>query len=410
VVWVVALLAAAAVASIALGAALREDSREWRLVDAGSLLAIKNDPILVALPDGRLLVGGWGSGDGRLIELFDLASGRSTAIGDVDLRASLQGAAPLRDGRVLLIVWQHAEPVSDGRSVGRIFDPASNTLGPPIEMVEGRMHPGVTPMADGRVLVTGGSTNPESGLVLDSTEVFDPGTSTFRPAGRMETGRSGHAARPLADGRILITGGSTAVPRLVPGASGPALASDSTTTNVVLFDPDTGNETIAGQVPSLRAPSPIVLADGRALLFGREEMRCGEHGNRPLPTYLLDPAAGSLSRVRDVPHTPATGVGLPDGRALLAGRWQAIPGGCGGAGGPVGARGSVLDGWIGIYDPASGAFVQTPDPITGAAGLPFDSELNFRASVLLPDGRVALIDEDNETGAPNAIQIVDPPR
>jgi hypothetical protein len=54
--------------------------------------------------------------------------------------------------------------------------------------------------------------------------------------------------------------------------------------------------------------------------------------------------------------------------------------------------------------------VQTPDPITGAAGLPFDSELNFRASVLLPDGRVALIDEDNETGAPNAIQIVDPPR
>ena len=258
-------------------------------------------------------------------------------------------------------------------------------------------------MADGRVLVTGGSTNPESGLVLDTIEVFDPLTSTFAPAGRMETGRGGHVARPLKDGRILITGGATAVPRPVPGASGPALATESTTTNVVIFDPDTGGETTVGQVPSLRAPSPIPLADGRALLFGHEERRCGEHGNLPLPTYLLDPAAGSLNRVRDVPHTPATGVGLPDGRVLLAGRWQAIPGGCGGGGG------YVLDGWIGIYDPVSGAFEQTPDPITGAAGLPFDTDRNYRASVLLPDGRVALVDEDYDTAAPNAIDIVDPP-
>jgi hypothetical protein len=303
----------------------------------------------------------------------------------------------------LLILWQHAEPVSDGRSVGRIFDPASTTLGAPIEMVEGRMLPGVTAMPDGRVLVTGGSTDPESGLVLDSVEVFDPATGAFAPAGRMETGRGGHVARPLKDGRILFTGGSTAVPRLVPGASGPALATESSTTNVVLFDPNTGSETIVGQVPSLRAPSPILLADGRALLFGREEKRCGEHGNRPIPTYLLDPAAGSLSQARDVPHTPATGVGLADGRALLAGHWQAIPGGCGG-----GAT-SVQDGWIGIYDPVSGAFLQTPDPITGAAGLLFDTDRNYRASVSLPDGRVALVDEDYETAAPNAIDIVEPP-
>ena len=60
--------------------------------------------------------------------------------------------------------------------------------------------------------------------------------------------------------------------------------------------------------------------------------------------------------------------------------------------------------------PCKGCLAGNADPITGAAGLPFDSELNFRASVLLPDGRVALIDEDHETGAPNAIQIVDPPR
>lgn len=404
VVLVLALLAAAAAASIVIGAALREEGREWRLQDAGSLLVIKNDPIAVGLPDGRLLVGGWGSGDGRLVEVFDPATGDSMAVGESDQSLSLQSATLLPDGRVLLIVWQHAEPVSDGRSFGRIFDPSINTLGAPIEMVEDRMQPGVSALADGRVLVTGGSTNPESGLVLDTVERFDPGTSTFAPAGRMENGRGGHAAGPLTDGRILITGGSTAVPRLVPGASGPALAAEATTTNVVIFDPETGSETVVGQVPSLRPPSPILLADGRALLFGREEVRCGEHGNRPLPTYLLDPAAGSLVRVRDVPHTPAIGVGLPDGRAFVAGRWQAIPGGCSGGGG------YILDGWIGIYDPVSGAFVQTPDPITGAAGLPFDTDRNYRASVLLADGRVALVDEDYETAAPNAIDIVVPPR
>jgi hypothetical protein len=34
---------------------------------------------------------------------------------------------------------------------------------------------------------------------------------------------------------------------------------------------------------------------------------------------------------------------------------------------------------------------------------------NYRASVPMADGRVALIDEDFETSAPNRIDIIDPP-
>ena len=403
VVAILALIAALIAASLAVGARLREDSRDWVLEDAGSLEVIFNDPIGVGLHDGRLLVGGWASGDGRLLEVFDLKNRRSTPIRD-DLPGllSVQSATSLPDGRVLLLVWQHAERPADGRSFGLVFEPSTNTLGRVIDMVETRMAPGVAALADGRVLITGGFTDPESGLIRDSVEVFDPTSDTFIAAGRMKRGRSGHIMTSLADGRVLISGGIWSVPRLVAGASGPALADETTrVVDVDVFDPSTGTTSTLGPLPWMRTARPILLADGRVLIFGPETTRCGQHGNLPSEAFLADAVAGTLVRAPDVPHTPTTAVALPDGRALLAGQWQAARGGCPGA--------FEIDGWVAVYDPATGAFRQTLDPFTGEAGLPFDTDRNYRASVILQDGRVALIEENFETSAPNAVDIVDPP-
>ena len=404
VVAILALIVALIAASVAIGSLLHDETNDWVLEDAGSLEVLFAEPIALALPDGGLLVGGWGSGDGRLAEVFDPDSGRSTAVGDRNSALSLQSATPLPDGRVLLIVWQNAEPVGNGRSFGRIFDPADNTLSPPIDMIEDRLQPGVSAMPDGRVLVTGGSTDGESGLVLDTVEVFDPATGAFAPAGRLALGRGGHTQITLPDGRVLINGGSVSVP-LLPGATGPAPVDETNlrTTDAILFDPSTGTTTTVASVPGFRVSDPIALPDGRVLIFGPETTRCGQHGNLPSEAFLMDPATETSVQAPSVQHTPTTAVALPDGRAVLAGQWQAIRGGCQ-AGGEY-----TIDGWVAVYDPATGATLQTPDPFTGAGGLPFDTDRNYRASVLLADGRVALIDEDLEAAVPNAIDIVDPP-
>jgi hypothetical protein len=65
-----------------------------------------------------------------------------------------------------------------------------------------------TLLANGKVLVTGGSTN---GSATASAELFDPASGSlayiWRSAGSMSTPRLGHSATLLRDGRVLVTGG-----------------------------------------------------------------------------------------------------------------------------------------------------------------------------------------------------------
>src|SRR6266496_145226 len=60
-------------------------------------------------------------------------------------------------------------------------------------------------LPDGRVLIAGGFDN--AGNSLPSTELFEPGTSRFRPAAPMQIARLDHTATALEDGRVLIAGG-----------------------------------------------------------------------------------------------------------------------------------------------------------------------------------------------------------
>jgi len=60
--------------------------------------------------------------------------------------------------------------------------------------------------SSGRVLVAGGANG--SGP-LRSVERYDPGADTWVPLAPMGSGRSGHTATELADGRVLVAGGTT---------------------------------------------------------------------------------------------------------------------------------------------------------------------------------------------------------
>src|SRR5689334_18379184 len=67
-----------------------------------------------------------------------------------------------------------------------------------------------TLLLNGKVLIAGGWGRIGSGDRFDSlgsAELYDPATNTFYTTGNMSTGRSGHSATLLPDGRVLIAGG-----------------------------------------------------------------------------------------------------------------------------------------------------------------------------------------------------------
>lgn len=89
-------------------------------------------------------------------------------------------------------------------TVGYVWDPVTNTAvetDPPVDVECG----GMTPLADGRILVVGGHATGARGI--ENILLFDPATNTWTPQPRTPLGRYYPTTTRLADGRVLITGG-----------------------------------------------------------------------------------------------------------------------------------------------------------------------------------------------------------
>ena len=118
---------------------------------------------------------------------------------------------------------------------------------------------------DHRVLVAGGFGGSGVGDVA-TAELFDPATGAFAPA-CMTAAREGHTATLLANGKVLITGGSTQ-------SVGRADAE--------LFDPTTGTFTATGPMATVRTfHTATLLSSGKVLIAGGF---LGERPPLPKPT------------------------------------------------------------------------------------------------------------------------------
>jgi N-acetylneuraminic acid mutarotase len=259
---------------------------------------------------------------------------------------------------------------------------------PAASMAEPRAFYSATLLDDGRVLVAGGfvRTNgigpPLGGHYSAGTEIYDPTSDTWSPTNHLLTGRAGHAAVLLEDGRVLVAGGQMVV---APGTPPVTLASAE------IYDPAAGAWTATGSMHVRRAePILTLLPDGRVFVSGAARAA----GPDATSAEIYDPATGAWTRVADMstPRSDHIQELLDDGRVLVAGGFS----------GTVRAP-SAYFASAEIYDPVSNTW--TP---TGSMTMPrADAE-----GVRLENGQVMAVGGNTAISVPatrtNTAEIYDP--
>jgi hypothetical protein len=302
------------------------------------------------LDDGRVLLV---AGDGA--RLYDPATGAITQTGAPAAIRVAHSATLLDDGRVLIIGGAAEDAVLASTE---LFDADAGGFTASGELLEGRSLHTATLLADGGVLVVGGGVvgGDEEQPPLATAERWDPATGAFRAAGSLAAPRAMHSATALADGSVLVAGGS----------DGTAIVDA-----IERWDPGTGTFAPAG---SLAEPSAVhtatVLPDGSVLFIGGLYQDPDGETSVMLDTIArYDPATGTTTPIGVLtePRGGHTATLLPDGRVLVAGG--------------VTPDGEALTS-AELVDPATGT--ATP---TGAMNL----ARGLHSAALLPDGGVLVV-------------------
>ena len=276
-------------------------------------------------------------------------------------------AGPLGDGRQV----HTATALADGRVLvaggtgtsdraldsALLYDPGTNKFSPTGVLTTARGEHTATLLSSGLVLITGGgpaSWVTGAGSFLASAELYDPKTGTFTNTGSMSTPRTGHTATRLSDGRVLITGGNDIAGRAVATAE--------------LYDPATGTFSPTGSMSTVRGfHTATLLTDGRVLIAGGDTAAWDDNGPYLATAELYDPKTGKFTATGSM----AVGRALHAATLLSSGR-VLVTGG-------VSDSGNFSLASAEVYDPATGSFT--------AAG-PMTVGRVFQSATLLPDGRV----------------------
>ena len=174
---------------------------------ADSMQEARASHICMGLPDNTVLVaGGMGAANSptNSAEIFHPDTGQWTSTGAMLAARTGASAVLLADGRVLVVGGQ-----IDGQPSAalEIYDPARGRFEPVAGILSvPRQGSALAALDDGRILVAGG-TGP-GGVVLDTTDIFDPSLDRVLPGPRMLSPRTNFPAARLLDGKILVAGGS----------------------------------------------------------------------------------------------------------------------------------------------------------------------------------------------------------
>lgn len=250
---------------------------------------VRRDHIATLLKDGRVLVVG---GTSSTAQLYNPATGTFAPLSKVPFSQGL-AAAKLVDGRVLVLQGQTA----------KFYNPGTGVFTDTGKLNVVHNYPTSTLLTDGRVLVAGGQERINgSNQSLTVAELYDPAKGTFSLTGKLQSDRVGHAATLLADGKVLLVGGTQTT---TPGF-GICLRTAE------IYDIASGTFTTTGNMTSARcSPSVTLLNDGNVLITGG--------AGSSAEVYYPSKGAFDITGGMVASHNNATATRLTNGHVLVAG-------------------------------------------------------------------------------------------
>ncbi|MBX7114529.1 MAG: hypothetical protein K1X64_09415 [Myxococcaceae bacterium] len=323
--------------------------------DAGVMKMARLDHTAAMLPTGRvLLLGGFNTtGNLASTELFDSFKSAFTD-------APAPPNAPRGDATLSLL--PNAKALMTGGDTAFdsafVYEPSSSSWTSTRRLLTGRSGHTATVLSNGKVLVTGGKDS--TGAPLASCEVFDSAHQTWNPVAELKSRRSKHSAVLLANGKVLVVGGN-----------GPT----ADETRCEIFDPTTAQWAATGSLPDpIGAGTATLLQDGRVLAVGsgRAALYAPSTGNWTVVTGKF-PSRG---------HTTTL---LADGRVLISGGDDGLN-----------SLASVV-----LFDPSN-------DSVTPAGNM--TKKRRFHTATLLRSARVLFAggEDPANSGAELSAEIYDP--
>ena len=263
----------------------------------GSLTTGREYPTATLLNNGTVLIaGGDNSAALASAELYNPATGTSTATGNLNNARYLHTATLLNNGMVLIAGGYGAGGVG---ATAELYNPATGTFTPTGSLNTGRDYHTATLLNNGMVLIAGGYNS--SGSIVASAELYNPTTGTFAPTGSLNAARAGHTATLLNNGMVLMAGGNSAA-----GAVGIA----------ELYNPATGSFShTTGNLTTARwSHTATLLNNGLVLMAG------GYNGSVLASAELYDPVAETFSTTASLnaARSSHTATLLNNGLVLMA--------------------------------------------------------------------------------------------
>jgi len=220
---------------------------------------------------------------------------------------------------------------------------------------------------DGRVLITGGYDANENALA--SSEIYDPTSGKFTPTGSLNTARRNFGMTLLDNGMVLVTGGYDAAFHALASAE--------------IYDPNSGIFSPTGALSTARADQTATrLYNGTVLIAGGFDA----NGNPLSSAEIYVPATGTFAATGSLNTARgfSTATALLDGTVLIAGGWD--------SGGALASAET--------YDPVSRAF--TPTGSMNAARV-------RNTATLLNGGKVLVVGgEDSASSILGSAEIYNP--
>lgn len=241
----------------------------------------------------------------------------------------------------------------------------------------------------GKVLATGGT-----GGAGTRAEVYDPATELWTAVASMPTARSGHCAVKLADGKVIVFGGS--VSTFVPNY------------NCYIYDPVANTWTATGNMVASGADDPGVSSSGfpsgpafelngsycHAVVLNDGKIFAARGFREDNATQIYDPVAGTWSVTARFELEWGATYGwitqrftkLPNGKVLAAfGGW------------PQTLVGGIREARYAIYDPTANTWTYA---LVNGGGVKYQS---LHSQILLNDGRVLVAAGLPDSGAGNTL-------